>query len=181
MKYSIVTGPTLEPVSLSEMKARARVTDSASDGILAGYILEARQWVESVAGLLLMQQTVDAYYDSFGDVLELPKSPVQSITSVSYVDTAGTTQTLSSSYYLLNQRDRVPAVELATGYTWPTTQERSNAITVRFVGGYGSTQSLVPEPVRGAVMLYARFLLDGEESDYTAATRLLEPFRVHRA
>ncbi len=181
MKYSIVTGPTLEPVSLSEMKARARVTDAASDGILAGYLLEARQWVETVGGLALMQQTIDAYYDEFDCDLELPKSPAQSITSVTYVDTAGVSQTLSTSYYVFNQRDRIPRVDLAVGYSWPITQDQANAVTVRFVAGYGTTQSLVPEPVRGAVMLYARWLLDGKSEDYDAATRLLEPYRVHRA
>jgi uncharacterized phiE125 gp8 family phage protein len=180
MKHSIITPPTLEPVSLAEIKARARIDVSDSDGILAGYMLEARQWVETVSGLALMTQTIDAYYDEFeDDCLVLPKAPAQSITSLTYLDTAGATQTLSSVYYVLNKRSRVNEVELAYGYCWPVTIDQDNAITVRYVAGYGSTMSDVPEPVRGAIMLYVRYLHDGEDRDERAALSLLEPYRIH--
>lgn len=180
MKYSIITGPTLEPVSLSEVKARARIDTSDSDGIVASYILEARQWVEEISGLALMTQTLDAYFDEFDDdCLILPKAPSQSITSVTYLDTAGATQTLSSSYYVLNNRSRVNEIELAYGYCWPVTRDQDNAITVRYVAGYGTTPSLVPEPVRAAIMLYARYLHDGEDRDERAALSMLEPYRIH--
>jgi uncharacterized phiE125 gp8 family phage protein len=178
MKFSIVTQPTLEPVSLAEFKDHARVDSADSDGLLAGYIMAARQWAESICGLALMTQTIDAYFDGFDCDLILPRGPAQSVTSVSYVDTAGATQTVSSSEYLLNSRDRVNDIRLLPGYSWPQTRDQANSVTVRYVAGFGALQSAVPEPIRHAILFYSRHLYDMNDADRGAAEALMAPYRV---
>src|SRR5689334_7033698 len=125
MKFTVVTQPTQEPVSHSEFKDHARIDTSDSDGLLAGYILAARHWAEDLCGLVFMSQTIDAYFDCFND-LTLPRGPEQSVTSVTYLDGAGASQTLSASYYYLNKGDRLNRLELAYGYSWPQSYERSD-------------------------------------------------------
>lgn len=180
MKYGVVTAPTLEPVSLAEFKDHARVAESEADGLLAGYILTARQWAESLTGRMCMQQTLDAYYDEFDCEMDLPRGPAQSITSVSYVDTAGATQTVSSTYYLLDSKSRINAVTLVVGYAWPCPDYRPNAVTIRYVAGYGTNPGTVPEQIRHAILMYARFLYDGNEADRICAEGLLADLRVYQ-
>src|SRR6185369_9099113 len=167
MKHSVITPPTQEPVSLEEFKAHARVDSSDSDGLLAGYIIAARRWAEDVCALAFLTQTLDAYFDTFdGRCLALPRGPAQSITSLTYLDENGDSQTLSSSYYYLNNRDRVNELELVDGYCWPSTYCRSNAVTVRYVAGVTALGD-VPEEIRHAILFYARWLYDRKEEDLT--------------
>jgi uncharacterized phiE125 gp8 family phage protein len=178
MKHSVVTPPTQEPVSLAEFKAHARIDTADGDGLLAGYIIAARQWAEGVCALAFLTQTLDAYFDAFdGCSLELPRGPAQSVTSVTYLDSAGASQTLSTSYYYLNNRDRVNSLELADGYSWPSTYYRSNAVTVRYVAGVAALGD-VPEETRHAILFYARWLYDRNDADLKAAEALINSKRV---
>ena len=157
MEYGLrlVTGPTIEPVSLAEIRAHCRVDESADDGLLAGYILAARAYLEATTGLSLVSQTWEMTLEEWPDedCIELPRQPVQSITSIQYYDTANTLQTLGAGVYEIDV-NRFPAeIELTEGSTWPATYDRQAAILVRFVAGYGSAPGSIPEPIRQAILL----------------------------
>jgi uncharacterized phiE125 gp8 family phage protein len=177
MKFTVITPPTLEPVTLAEFKDAARIDVTDADGLLAGYLITARRWAEDLCGLALMTQTLDAYFDCFERYLTIPRGQVQSVTSVSYIDTAGATQTVSSTYYALDNRSRPNVVELLPRYTWPQADNRLNAITVRYIAGV-SAMGDVPEEIRTAIMLHARYLYDGNDPDRVAAERLISSKRV---
>jgi uncharacterized phiE125 gp8 family phage protein len=82
----------------------------------------------------------------------LPKPPIASITSVTYVDTDGATQTWSSALYqtdLPSGPTAEPARILpAYNESYPSTRAQMNAVTVRFVAGYGVDGSYVPEDIK---------------------------------
>lgn len=157
---SLVTAPVGEPVTLADAKAQLAIDVDDYDGLLKGLIAAARRHVETVTGRALLTQTWDAKFEEFpedDDGLWLPKAPLQSVTSVSYVDANGTTQTWSSATYTVDapvgphaQRGRVYP---NYGLLYPTTQDIPNAITVRFVAGYGTTVASVPEELRLALVL----------------------------
>jgi uncharacterized phiE125 gp8 family phage protein len=166
---AIVTGPTIEPVSLAEAKDHCRIDSAEQDGLLAGYLLAARQHVEMYTGRALMQQTFDAKFDFCWPrrcgLLEipLPRPPKVSVTSIAYVDTAGATQTLSGSLYQLTERYGFGIIVPAYGQSWPTPRRQYDAITVRFVAGYGTQPGAVPEQIRQAILLLTSHFNENRE------------------
>lgn len=154
MALTLVTGPALDPVSLAEAKAQCKVDVADEDALIVGYVLAARQYVETYTRRALVTQTWDQTVDALGAEIVLKKPPIQSITSVKYLDSAGVEQTLATDQYRLVRRDTGEfAVIPAYGVTWPATQEVEGAVTVRFVAGYGALPGAIPEEIRQAIQL----------------------------
>ena len=89
-----------------------------------------------------MTQTLDLYLDAFPCTIVLPRSPLQSITSITYVDNDGITQTLDASQYLVDTVSRPPRIVPAYGKSWPTPRVQINAVKVRFVCGHTDVASV---------------------------------------
>ncbi len=158
---TLVTAPTLEPITSAEARLQCGIADDAAgyhDPNLIGLIQAAREKVETDTSRAIMAQTWDYTFDLWPRGLEaihIPKSPVSSITSVKYYDQAGAQQTLSTSVYdgvrFLN---REPGeIRLKYQQQWPFLYGERGAITVRFVAGYGATANLVPESLKSAMLL----------------------------
>lgn len=155
MGLTLVTAPAAEPLTTAEAKSHLRVDLTDDDTLIDAYITAARQYVEEDLGRALVTQTWDYTLDAFpsdGSAIRLPRPPLRSVTSVTYVDSAGATQTLSSANYIVNTGKRYGEISLAYGQTWPATREQANAVTVRFVAGYGDALA-VPEPIKTAMRL----------------------------
>lgn len=192
MNYGLrlVAAPTIDPVSIAEARAHLRVDESADDGLIAGYILAARAYIEAVTGLALISQTFDMTLHDFQSKIELPRAPVSSVTSIQYYDDANVLQTLSSAIYEIDTA-RVPAViHLADGYDWPTVDDRVAAVVVRFVAGYGATPGSIPEPIRLAILLIVGHFYANREQVVVGAgliasqlpmgvDALVAPYKVH--
>jgi uncharacterized phiE125 gp8 family phage protein len=146
MALSLVTGPSVEPVTLAEAKVHLRQDVADEDALITTLITAARQWTETFTHRALITQTWDLKLDDFpcdNADLELPLAPVASVTSISYVDTTGATQTWSASSYQTDlptgpqaQRGRIAP---AYAQYYPVPRSQLNAVTVRFVAGYGAT------------------------------------------
>jgi uncharacterized phiE125 gp8 family phage protein len=157
----VITPPASDPLSLAEAKAHLRVTSDDEDGIIAGYILAAREFVENATHRRLITQTLDYTIDDgwpcviargyYRTRIELPVQPVASVSSISYVDSAGATQTLSSSLYVVRTDGPVAFIEPAYDVSWPSVRCQTAAITVRFVAG--TALSEVPNPLMQAMRL----------------------------
>lgn len=145
---TVTVAAASEPVSLSEAKAHCRVDGDDDDTLLSGLIAAARGHVEAYCGTVLMSQTVAIKCDGFADFALFPIVPLSSVTSVSYVDTAGATQTLSTGVYEVRSDGLIASLALKGGQSWPDTQAGSR-ITVTAVVGY----STLPDPVQHAVKL----------------------------
>lgn len=188
MGLSLVTAPALEPVSLAEAKAHCRIDTSDEDALLAGYILAARHHCETYLRRALMTQTWDFLLDTdWPDCIELPKPPLQSVTSITYYDSAGALQTLATDQYRVSIKRNEGAIEPAYSVTWPTVRDQSDTIVVRFVCGYGSNPGDVPEQIRQAMLLLIGHWYNNRETVNIgnivnempfAADALLFPFRV---
>jgi uncharacterized phiE125 gp8 family phage protein len=190
MNITVLTPPTIEPVSLAEVRAHCRVDESADDGLLAGYVLAARQYVESFCGVVLMTSTLRGTADAFPSAgpLTLPVHPVQSVTAVRYYDDAGALQTWSASAWETDLTGINPRVGPKAGYGWPTPAARLGAVQVEFVAGYGASPGAIPEQIRQRILLMVgHFYANREEVVVGAgitATKLpfidalLAPFRT---
>lgn len=167
MRLKLITGPTEEPVTLAEAKAHLRIEHNDLDSLITAQITSARLQVESITARALITQTWEQTWDwGFPCTITLDKNPVQSITSVTYIDTAGVTQTVGVSDYTYDLNAPRALIYPAYGMYWPTARGERNAVTVRFVAGFGAA-SAVPEDIKTAIKL----MLDTVISDISEFTR----------
>jgi uncharacterized phiE125 gp8 family phage protein len=181
-----VTPPASDPLSLAEAKAHLRVTSADEDGLIAGYILAAREFVENATHLRLITQTLDYTLDDgwpcviargrYRTRIELPVKPVASVTSISYVDGSGVSQTLAANQYVVRTDGTVPFIEPAYGVSWPSVRCQSAAITVRFVAG--TALSDVPNPLMQAMRLLVAHANEHREAVSASGTFTEVPLGV---
>lgn len=158
MALSLVTAPAREPIDLASAKVHLRVDTDDENTLIDGLIKSAREYVESATGRALLTQTWDLKLDGFWcGALELPKAPVSAITSITYLDMNGASQTWASANYLtdLPAGPKASKARITTAYAVvaPSTYDVMNAVTVRFVCGYGSSGDRVPAALRQAMLL----------------------------
>lgn len=161
----VKTAPTIEAISISEAKTHLRVDSSDEDAMILAYVKSSRRWLERRYNLAFLTQTLVLTLDTFGQpgwwppasmyiapsyipspiwgVIEL-WPPVQSVTSITYIDFAGATQTLSSSKYAVDTSSYPGRIAPAVGQIWPVTGPIPGAVKIEWVAGHISAD-LVPE------------------------------------
>jgi len=148
----------------ANLGAQAPSANTTSDPLLNILITSARQHAEAILKRYLITQTVDLYLDSF-PAWEINLPPLQSVTSITYVDDAGATQTVSSNDYIVDATSAaVMPSRITPAYdkTWPTTRNQINAVRVRFVAGYG-TASAVPKCVKNWILMRVKTLYEARD------------------
>lgn len=170
----VVTAAVTEPVTLAEAKAQVRVTDTSEDALLGSLITAARETVEQGTGRALAAATYRwASTDDVMEVMRLPLWPVEAVTSVTYKDADGATQTMDSGDYTLDG-DRATL-------TIDTMPDFIENLSVTFT----TSPSNVPQAAKQAVLLavadlYAsRESVSGESAENPAIERLLSLIRVN--
>jgi uncharacterized phiE125 gp8 family phage protein len=132
----------------ASLGAEAPSTNTTLDPLLGRFIRTARQMAETATRRALITQTLDLYLDSFPFwEVTLPRPTLQSVTSITYVDDNGVTQTLDTSLYLVDTTTEPARITPAFGEVWPTTRWQTNAVRIRYAAGYGATAASVPECV----------------------------------
>jgi len=200
MALNLTAPPACEPVSLEEARAQCRITSTAEDGLLAGYILAARQHVESITNRTMVtsswQYVIDEKWPIYYDrkrgfnrkLIQLPKSPIQSVQSIQYIDTNGDTQTLDPSQYVVyglhdpaQPAGAIPGlgcIEPVFGIIWPLIRHQGNAITVDFTAGYGDGPSAMHEALRQAMLMLIAHWFDNRSPALEKARGLQVPYAV---
>lgn len=174
----LVTPPAAEPISLATAKLHLKVEHTADDDLITAWIVAARRWAETFTGRQFVTATWDWNLDCFpepGCELEIPRAPLQSITSISYFDTNGDSQTWSSSLYDVDTASEPGRVAPDIDQDWPATSQKMNAATIRFVAGYGDADD-VPETIKAAMQLYL-----GHWYEHREEVTSVETFKVPSA
>jgi hypothetical protein len=102
-------------LSLTEAKLYLRVTHTSEDALITSLITAARVYCETKTRRAFVTKTVTQQYRGFFDgvsPLVLAHAPIASVSSITYVDNDGATQTLSSAWYRLE--DFVAAIREAS-------------------------------------------------------------------
>jgi uncharacterized phiE125 gp8 family phage protein len=152
----VITPPSFEPVTLAEAKLWLRLDDddTEEDAMVLLLIKAMREYAEHLTGRALVSQTLELRLDSFpsgGGVIELPRPPLRSVSSISYVDSSSALQSLETSPQgwqedLASEPGRVAPLTPSTG--WPDTEsETLGAVRIRYVAGYANPNA-VPRSVR---------------------------------
>lgn len=146
--YTLSAAPEAEPVTLAEAQAQIRYSGSDEDDLITEKIVVAREEYEDLTGRQLINATWELRLDAFpcnDGTIELLHAPVQTISSLKYFDTDGDEQTWDAANYLLDPYSLPGRLDPAFGVSWPATRERTNAVKVTFVSGYGAAASAVPK------------------------------------
>lgn len=179
-----VTGPATRLVSLNEAKAHLRVLHDDEDDKIESYCLAAETRLDGYHGILgraLITQTWERKFSGFrNDRIYLPVGNIQSVSFVKHYDIANVEQTVSAANYLFGQDALGPFVELVATASWPASYDRPDAVSVRWVCGYGDAVTDVPEAIRMAALLMVGHFFDhgGSDDMPMAVNALLAPFRV---
>lgn len=132
------TAPVCEPVALAEAALHIKQDSSADDTWLERAIAAARGYVEGATNIQMVCATWQLKYDYFPALMRLPRRPLVSVTSITYVDSNGDTQTVDSDDYTLNTDAFQPTIEPAYSESWPTPRAHANSVVVTFVAGYAA-------------------------------------------
>lgn len=168
---SRVTAPAATPLTLAELKLHTRYDDdqTVDNALLMMYqdaVVSLLEGDNGILGRALITQTWDLKLDQFpyGSTPIRPKlSPLQSVSSITYVDENGNTQTWAASNYTVDTATEPGRIEPAYGVAYPATRYQHNAVTVRFVAGYGSFGSDVPEAIRLAIAIWVSHFYEVRE------------------
>lgn len=202
MSLVLVTAPTVEPVTLTQVKAHlGNIQSTDFDALLGTYIAAVREHLDGAEGILgraLVRQTWDMRLDEFEDEIRIPLPPLQSVTSVKYVGSNGVLQTMAAGdYQVIGLGTKWPATLIpAYGECWPSTYDNPESVTVRFVAGYpdngASPPNLtanIPAGITAAMLLLVGDLWKYRETvapsalaelpSYITAERLLFKHQVH--
>lgn len=135
-------------VALADVKTHLRITHSSEDDYLEALIDGATTWIERKTRHKITTSTQTDYFNCLTDKLELSWTPIQSLDSITYIDTDGNTQTLSSDLYELDDHYSKAIVRRAYNATYPSTRGHYNDICVTYTAGY----TTVPQPLQSAII-----------------------------
>lgn len=202
---SVVTPPAVEPVTVQVLQQHARIDYDYDNTLLAMYLTGARQAVEQFLGRALITQTLRwvmahqapinqfplvpftayifplwmPYSMLFQRPIELPRAPVQAVSSISVGEWGKADTVLSTDQYSLDLTTEPARVRLHAGVaTLP-----SDHIAIDFVAGYGADGTSVPLPIQLAILMMATFLYEHRGDDGgempEAVKNLLWPYRLY--
>ncbi len=190
MRLTLVTAPTDDPLTLEEVKVHLRVTHGDEDVLIATLSQAAAHTVEQRIERQLLTATWkleldcfpawepywDARWGGWGrpGIIEVPRPPLQSVTSIKYLDTAGVEQTWPGTDYVVQQPSGPYAsagrIMPAVGKAYPDTAPLPGAVRIEFVAGYGATEVAVPVGLKQAMLMYVGNWYEHREASVVGQT-----------
>jgi len=181
LQIKVVTAPAVEPVTLVEAKLHCKVDLSTDDDLITALIVAAREEIERRTWRALVTQTLELILSDWpgADRIELPRAPLQSITTVKYKDKDGNETTWAGANYLAGT-DSVPGVlALAWNASWPSVDLYPvEPIRIRYVAGYGLAAAVPQSLKQACLLLVAHWYEAREASGDTVSEKAGIPFGV---
>ena len=177
-RVQLVTGPSVEPISVADAKRHLRVEHNDDDLLIKRLIETAVAMVDvtGVLGKAMITQTWREWYSPNPSQIVLSLGPVQSVSAIKYYDADNVLQTDTlSNYFVLGTSGRTP-IKPKSGFTWPTTFVRDDAIAIEYVIGYGDTFRDVPSTVRHALFMLVAHHYENRENELIGTISKTLPF-----
>jgi uncharacterized phiE125 gp8 family phage protein len=166
--------PTEEPITLEQAKLRAGLSWTSGgspadprDDLMLSFIKAARSKVEHDTGLALITQTRDVYFDAVrGTVIVLPWQcmPLQAVTSIETIDTAGAVHVMDPASYVVDGAGG--RIALAQGASWPSNLRAFQPWTITLVAGWEDAATLAadaPALTHAVGLLTAHYATTGRD------------------
>lgn len=186
----ITSGPASEPLLRADVKNWLKIGSNitADDTLIDDLIVAARNAAQEYTGLLFLPQTVQETRDEITDhdAFPLRWAPVTAVSSITYLDSAGNQQTLSTDIYGVDlyTGSGKPAesyVYRKSGKSWPDVWQQRRTVTITYTCGFASA-SAVPADLKNAMRMLISDMYQNR-TDYvkrypTAAEHLMNPYRI---
>jgi uncharacterized phiE125 gp8 family phage protein len=157
------TAPAGEPLGAAEAKLHLRLDGDDENELLDALITAARDVCETATHRAFITQTLELGLDCFPCEISVPRPKLQSVTSVKYLDTNGTLQTLASTEYTVDASSEPGRIKPAYGKYWPVTRKELNAVRISFKAGFGDDAEDVPATIRQAMLMLIAHLYENRE------------------
>lgn len=175
-KMSIVTGPSVEPISLTEALVQCHANSGVEDDWFYAAITAVRQDAEAFQRRAYIEQTIRLTFDNFPIFpIYLPRPPLIEVTSFSLYDVDDTQSVISLSDLQIDTYSQPARIDLTYGYSFPSITLRSlNSIVIEYTAGYGTTADDVPKDIRQAMLLHLGYLYDCRSGEADPITEQYE-------
>jgi hypothetical protein len=184
---TVHTAEATDLISANDVKRQLRIatTDSTHDTILGLCKDAAISIAKEFLNRSLINRTLVLYLDNIpyqDDVLpnkegittgpyltrrrrsvDLPFSPLVSVSHVKTYDDDDTATTMAASKYYVDTASVVGRVVLRTGETWPDMLRVANSLEIKYVAGYGTATGDVPQSIRQGALLMAAHLFENPD------------------
>lgn len=131
------------PVPIDLLRTRLRIEVEDDDALLASLAIAAGELIERETGLALSSATRTAKVRPWRRWCA-PVQPMSSVTSVTYTDPAGASQTLPTAEWYLDETDELPVLLFDT----QASVKDNTYATVTYVAGY----TLIPHALQQCIV-----------------------------
>jgi len=198
---SLVTvEPTIEPVTLDEVKVRARVDldDAQDDDLLTALAISARKLCEEYMGRAILPQTRQTYIELtddhtqgeiYGEIgwrmreIEIPFPITSAVSSIEFESGPGEWTVLDTGIYYLDLNAQPARLWMKPFFWWFPLSAMfvyyKPRIRVTHTCGY-SNISNVPQMIKEAVKTVTMHLYDDGQPMMETVTALLDPYKIVR-
>ena len=181
--YKVTSAASVLPVTVAELKTFARIDSSYEDTLLTEFITLATDACERYIGRALIEQSITMYMDYLPDyIIDIPKVPVISITTVKVLYEDGTSETISSTNYYLVQGENECKLCFKSGINLPIgTDKIKGGYEFIYKAGYGAASTNVPALILVAIKMWAAEMYDSRvpsTQPSPAVAKLLERYRI---
>ena len=175
MNLTRILDATSEALSLTEVKNQLKITATDGDASLRFFISSVRRTVELMIGKTLITSTWRVKLDSFPDQICLPMAPVQSVSSISYVDSDGVDQAFTDFQF-----DEDGRLAPAYDFDWPDTRDQFGAVTITYIAGK-THAGKVDQDIKHAMLLLVGAAEVGREDIVIGAGVIVSELKNHAA
>lgn len=197
MAVSVVTAATAESLTAEEIRAWLRMESQDEDSLIESTFKACREYAETVCKRRLINTTMRLSMLGFYDkryagkedglwTIRVPEPPLQSVSSVTYLDSNGTSTVLASSDYSVDIYAEPGRITPAYNTVWPETRHIRNSVTIQYVAGYGGASATLAQSIAAvpeSVNLFLKFAVAGvlekrepsAEASCKAVEYLLDP------
>ena len=169
---SVTTGASIDPLTYAEIRDYLRLDEGVDETLLITLLKMATQYVEKFTGRALINRTITLFIDGIDEVdvalyegtrvgpdlsirkryIELPTTPVSSVSSISSFGDDDTESPYASTKYYVDTVREPARVYLRDGEAWPTSLRVANGLKIVYVAGYGANRSDIPEAIRLGIL-----------------------------
>lgn len=183
-RVEVITPPATTAITKAFALAQLGrdASDTTYDDLLAVYIPAAVKKAEDWTGKTFIDTSYRAYWNCFSYCLLILAAPNFSVLNFKYLDTDGNEQDFpADDYNIYTDRHYAQIVPVSS---FPSTEDKPDAVYVDYKAGYGTSDTDVPADVRVAIaMMVVKMIANrGDCSDECGdvpcdAQRLLMPYR----